>query len=138
MLSATGVGVAALLAGLIAGQWAPTALAKPIQWLWWLGAAALAAAICSMAVAVMPRIGHSGDPLTVTYFGHVNRVKDRGTLLEHLVTASAAPLARAVDQLRVLSRTVHVKYRCTQVAILLLGVTATTMLAAVFINHLIS
>lgn len=126
LLAATGVAVTVLV-GLLAGRWSPAHLPAGIQWLWWLGVLALAAAIVFLAAAVMPRISHRGDPSTVTYFGHVVRLTDRSRLIEHLRRSAANPLDRAVDQLVLLSRIAFRKYRCTQVAMWLLGSAAVAM-----------
>jgi Family of unknown function (DUF5706) len=136
LLSTTGVG-AAILVGLLTGHWSPTHLAVAIQWLWWLGAVALVAAITFLAAAVIPRIGHGGDPSIVTYFGHVVRLTDRQRLVEHLTRSATNPLDRAVDQLVVLSRIAFRKYRCTQMAMWLIAGAATSMVASVVVSDLL-
>lgn len=133
LLTAVGVAVT-LLIGLLTGHWSPTRLHAGIAWLWWLGAVALVVAIVALGSAVMPRIGHKGDPSTVTFFGHVNQLTDRARLKEHLRRSAADPLERGLDQLVVLSRIAQRKYRCTQVAMWCLAATAVTMTAAVVIN----
>jgi hypothetical protein len=130
LLSVTGVGVVVLV-GLLTGQWSPTELAAAIQWLWWLGGVGLVTAITLLAAAVMPRIGHRGDPSTVTFFGHVVRLTDRQRLVEHLTRSAATPLDRAVDQLVLLSRIVIRKYRYTQIAMWLLAGATVTMVTSV-------
>ncbi len=136
LLSSTGVGVA-LLFGLLTGDWSPAELAVAVQWLWWLGAIAMAAAITLLASAVMPRIRHPGDPSTVTFFGHVVRLNDRSRLIEHLTRSAAMPLDRAVDQLVMLSGIAFQKYRRTQLAIWLLAGAALSTCASVGVSALL-
>jgi hypothetical protein len=136
LLSAAGVGMA-LLAGQLTAHWSPTHLAPIIQWLWWLGAAALVTAIACLAAAVMPRIGHRGDPSTVTYFGHVVKLTDRQRLVEHLTRSAATPLDRTVDQLMLLSRIAFRKYQCTQMALWLLAGGTVSMVMSVVVSALL-
>lgn len=136
LLSATAVAVI-VLAGLLTGNWSPLEIAAAIQWLWWIGAVMLVAAISFLGSAVMPRMRHDGDPSTVAYFGHVLRLTDRRRLVEHLHRSAAKPLDRAVDQLVVLSHIAHRKYRCVQVAIWLLAGSATFMTVSVVLNAVI-
>ena len=136
LLSGVGVGVT-LLIGLLTGHWSPTRLAAGVQWLWWVGAAALILGVVLLGAAVIPRTRHDGDPSTVTYFGHVVRLTDRPRLVQHLRRSAATPLDRSVDQLVMLSRIAQRKFRCTQLAMLLLAGAAVSMAAAVVVNTMI-
>lgn len=79
LLAATGIVVGALLAGLFGGRWTPFDIDNRIEWLWWVGVAAAAAGIFSIAAAVYPRLrprGASPPPGAPAYFGDVTTYKD--------------------------------------------------------------
>jgi hypothetical protein len=120
LLSAAGVGVAALLAGLVAGEWSPLDLPAASAALWWTGAAALATGIGMLTSAVAPRINHSKPPATATYFGHIVQLHPEQVRAAIRRTA-ADPLGRAIDQLIVIGHIVHRKYILIRRAILMIA-----------------
>jgi len=127
LLAAAGVAVGALLAGLLNGRWVPFALDNRIEWLWWLGVAATAAGIYSVAAAVYPRIQRSTDsnPETLAYYGDVAAYEDIGSFRKALEQEPPDARKRLMDQTYVVSKIAQKKYvlirrgmRCFAFAIL--------------------
>jgi MFS family permease len=135
LLAASGVVIAALLAGLFGSQWTPSDLNANVEWLWWLGVASAAFGVFSIAAAVYPRIRrhrtvHPGVP---SYYGDVasyDNIDEFRSAIENVPRSKE----RLIDQVFVLSNIVQRKYvllrrglRCLLLAIL-------TCTAAVMIN----
>lgn len=130
------VGVVAGVAGgaVVAGDWSPSELGNRWEGLWWLGAALVGAAAVELVLAVVPRVRHRGDRDKVAYFGHVVQFDDQAELEASLRRAARDPLARVLDQLRVVSGIVQRKYRCTRWALVALMVAAAVISVSVLGN----
>lgn len=139
LLSASGVVVAALLAGAMSQDWDPSNLsAGPAQAMFWIGIVVAAGGVLALALAVKPRTKHTGDREGLAYFGHVVRYRSSGwfrrsstrirentagkeMLLKDLEQIGDDTFGRVVDQVWVLSGIVHLKYRLIQLALLSFG-----------------
>lgn len=114
VLASLSVGLGALLAGMIAGDWSPSDLSYGGLWFWWPGAASLAAALACAGLAVWPRFKVPKDcPAEITYWGEAAKC---GSLKELTTALSNRPDAagRATNQFWILSRIVVAKYRLLQ------------------------
>ncbi|WP_271219494.1 Pycsar system effector family protein [Streptosporangium carneum] len=123
LLAASGVGVGALIAGLLGGQWSPTRLPGSVQWLWWVGIVLCALGVLSLGFAIYPRSSR----------GAARIVRRRGVFLGDFASAVKAELGRAklgrdarvrielvVSQVEHLASIVDVKYRHIRRGMLLL------------------
>ena len=122
LMSASGVMISVLLAGVIAGKWSPTELGS-LQWLWWPGAAAGTIGVVSFAAAVWPRVSHKGPKGMLAYFGHVaqyKKVENLEAALDNKVASQ--PVERTVDQLHIVSKIVRRKYWLIRGGMVLLAI----------------
>jgi hypothetical protein len=111
LLASTGVAIGALIAGLLARTWSPYSLDNRVEWLWWVGVAAAAAAVWKLGAAVAPRTKRQGSPPTaLAYFADVNAYTDRSALMVALRDSTGESFERNVDQLQQVSRIVGAKY----------------------------
>lgn len=137
LLSATGVGVGALLAALLARAWAPSSLVGVAQWMWWLGAMGIAFAVCQLGVAVYPRTTarsrHAAD--VVAYYADVVRIGRTG-LADHV--SKEATEDALLDQLSSISEIVFTKYRLIQRALWGLALGALIILTSLGTNSVLS
>lgn len=134
LMSASGVVVSVLLAGAIAGQWDPTELGG-WQWLWWPGAVAGVAGVVAFAVAVWPRVSHTGPKEELAYFGHVAQYKNVQDLEKALASKNSAPTSdRTSDQLLTVSKIVSAKYWWVRLGMLLLGAALLLCTSAVIMS----
>lgn len=136
LLAASGVGAGAVLAGLIAGTWTPLRLQPAAQWLWWAGAAGAAAGICCLAWVVYPREPRreTQPPWAVGFHGDVLAFRTTPQLMTALSRSAEASLEQVADQLRQVSRIVHVKYRLIRWGMWMLFLAIATASAAVVID----
>lgn len=136
LLAATGVGIGALLAGLIAGKWSPFQLKDAIQWLWWTGVAATAGGLWYLACAVYPRTRRRGvdKPESVAYFGDVLAFPTTAELTSAIAHSSEVSLTRLADQVRQVSLIVDRKYAYIRRAMWLLFSAAICCALSVLIN----
>ncbi len=137
LLAASGVGLGALLGGLLSRDWTPFSLDNTAEWLWWLGVAAAGYGLYRLGRSVWPRTVRKGPPPgVVAYYGDVNKFEGRPTAeVRAALQASAQdPSSRLVDQLREVSRIVGVKYAGIRAALVALPVAALTCAAAVVIS----
>lgn len=121
VMTVLGIGFAAVLGGLLAGDWKPSSYAAPGEGLWWLGAvAALAAVICS-ACAVWPRYSAADVAGGIFYWGHVATFKTQKALSAALDAQPARESDRTRHQLHKLSRIVQRKYNLVRAAMACAG-----------------
>ena len=126
LLAASGVVIAALLAGLLGSQWTPFDLNTSVEWLWWLGVASAAFGVFSIAAAVYPRIRRHGTihPGVPSYYGDVASYDNIGAFRSAIENAPKSK-ERLIDQVFAVSNIVQRKYvllrrglRCLLLAIL--------------------
>jgi MFS family permease len=122
LMSASGVVISVLLAGLIAGRWNSTVL-QPWQWLWWIGVGIGIAGVVAFAAAVWPRVSHTEPKEALAFFGHVAQFKNVQALETALDRKPSSPTeARTVDQLLTVSKIVRMKYWLIRGGMVLLGI----------------
>lgn len=123
LLAAFGVFVGVVIAGLLAGEFAPSDLHCGGLWLWWLGCAVIAASLVALAAAIYPRLEHGEAQGPISYYGHAagKKADELEGILQHQVDGQRS---RTVEQLAVVSDIVWRKYRFLQVALWTFGVGA--------------
>jgi MFS family permease len=120
LLAAFGVFVGVVIAGLLAGEFAPSDLHCGGQWLWWLGCGAIAVSLVALAVAIYPRLEHGEAKGPISYYGHAAGKK--ADELEKILQVQAdGQRSRTVEQLAVVSDIVWRKYRFLQIALWTFG-----------------
>jgi Family of unknown function (DUF5706) len=110
VLAALGIGLGAVLGGVVAGDWKPAdqdGLGEPV---WWVGGALAVLSVVLAAGAVWPRYSRHRAGDGVYYWGDVAKFKSVDQLSQHLDVAAPAPGDRTRHQLWELSRIVSKKY----------------------------
>lgn len=138
LLAAVGVAGSVIGGAIVEGRWNPSRLGEPWRWVWWVGIAVAAMGILLLGYAVIPRVRHRGPREKVAYFGHAVMFEDPASFARALGEAAKDPLARALDQVWVLSRVVQRKYRATRNAMVLLATAIAMLIAAVLGEHVAS
>jgi hypothetical protein len=136
LLAALGIGISAILAAILAGDWTPFKLAEPYQALWWVGSAFAGASFACLCAAVYPRVKHGSASKGVTYFGDVAALETVDELRAALKRSEADPAERSVTQLHVIARLVDTKYRFIRWSLGALGFAIAFTLAAVIAARL--
>ena len=110
LLAVNGILIAAVLAGIIAGDFAPGALSSWREPAFWCGAVAVLLSEALLCAAVFPQVWHPREsPVPPRYFGHVARIGTTQELRDALAHDDATD--RAVSELFVLARVAVRKYR---------------------------
>jgi hypothetical protein len=135
LLSATGVAVGALLAGLLAGKWTPFELDNRVEWIWWVGVGSAAAGIYSIAAAIYPRIHRrsSDQARPPAYYGDVAGY-EKIELFRQAVDQAVDLRERLIDQTFQVSHIVQRKYVLLQRGLRFLLLAIVACAAAVLIN----
>lgn len=136
LLAAAGIGASALLAGLIAGSWAPSDISNRFEWLWWGGLTAAAYGVWRLAKCLLPVVDNGEHPDRIDYYGDINRLASAEALAEALAAGPADLSGRMVRQLYVNARIVSNKYAHLRAALLALGIGAGLVAAAVLADLL--
>lgn len=126
-----GIGFAAVLAGIIAGDWSPRELSPAAEVVWWLGAISAISAVIAISYAIWPRVGSKHATGRVTYFAHVVGYRSREALREALERQALEPADRPLEQLQAVSGIVMTKYRLVGAGLVLYGFGAITCAVAV-------
>jgi hypothetical protein len=137
LLAALGIGISAILAAILAGDWTPFKLEQPHQGAWWVGAGFAGAAFLCLCAAVYPKVKHRNTAKGVTYFGDVAALKSVDELRAALKCSETDPAERSVTQLHVVARLVGRKYRYIRLGLITLGIAAAVMLSAVLAERLV-
>ncbi|MEV4838636.1 Pycsar system effector family protein [Nonomuraea sp. NPDC049486] len=131
LLGIVGIGLGAVIGGLLAGSWSPFTLSNAIEWLWWAGAAAALASVIVLASAVYPRLDRRKMHGAAMYYADILHLDSPATVANALMRSSALDLERIADQLYRVSHIVGQKYRLIRWGFwLLLGGMAATVSAA--------
>lgn len=109
LLAVNGVLLAALLASLLAGDFAPRDFDGLAEVMFWAGAMALLAAEALLCAAVFPQVRHSSRRSPPRYFGDVDGLT--GEQLKRALEANEDSYERVIDQLTVLAPAAVLKYR---------------------------
>lgn len=111
LLAVNGILIAAVLAGVIAGDFAPSELSSWGEEAFWAGAIGVLVSEALLCAAVFPQVHHPRkSAVPPRYFGHVARIPSRSALAKALEQEEDAA-DRAVDELYILSRSAVLKYR---------------------------
>jgi hypothetical protein len=129
-----GIGFAAVLAGIIAGDWSPTDLAAAAEVVWWIGAACAVGAVVSISSAIWPRLDSDHASGRVTYFAHVVGYRSRDALRDAIERQAADAGERPLEQLQAISGIVVAKYRLVRAGLVLYGVGASACAVAVLVS----
>ena len=136
LLAALGVGLSAILAAILAGDWSPFSLPEPYQAIWWAGAFCAGVSLISLGLAVWPKISHRTISRGVTYFGDIARYKTAAELRSALKRTETDPVERTVTQLHVIARRAVEKYESIRMGLVSLGFAAALTLSAVLAERL--
>lgn len=136
LFAASGVVLAAVLAGIINGEWTPGDLEAWATWVFAGGATAYAAAVVALGVAVWPRIQHEEPTRAADYFGDIVNYKgeEKRPALREALRRGAANTERSTSQLVIISGIVWTKYRGIQVAVACFGVSLAACATAVLLG----
>jgi hypothetical protein len=136
LLAALGIGISAILAAILAGNWSPFKLDEPYGGLWWAGSVFTGASFFCLCAAVYPRVKHRSASRGVTYFGDVAALKTTGELRAALKRSETDPAERSVTQLHVVAWLVARKYRFIRCGLVTLGTAIVLVLTAVMAARL--
>jgi hypothetical protein len=135
LLAALGIGLSAILAAILAGDWSPFDLKEPYQGLWWAGSSFAGVSLFSLCAAVYPKVRHDNPAGGVSYFGDIAPLKTVSALRAALKRSETDLAERTVSQLHVIARLVDRKYRFLRIGLVALGLGIAFTLAAVLAAH---
>jgi hypothetical protein len=136
LLAALGLGISAILAAILAGDWSPFKLKEPYQGLWWGGSTSAGLSLLCLVLAVYPRVTHQSASKGVTYFGDVAALETVDELRAALKRSETDAAGRSVTQLHVIARLVARKYRFIRWGLIALGAAIVLTVAAVLAARL--
>jgi hypothetical protein len=136
LLAGAGIGMGALLAGLIAGDWAPSELRNAVEWLWWVGILVAAYGAWHLARCILPVVANGEHPNRIDYYGDITRFASADAFAVALAAGPADLYGRIVRQLYVNADIVAKKYRHLRVALISFGVGIGFTTAAVLVDLL--
>jgi hypothetical protein len=136
LLAALGIGISAILAAILAGDWSPFKLAEPYQGCWWAGSFFAGVSFGCLCLAVYPRVTHGSASRGVTYFGDVAGLQTVNELRSALKRSQTALAERSVTQLHVIARIADRKYRFIRWGLQALGAAILLTVAAVLLAQL--
>lgn len=120
VLAALGIGFGAVVGGLLAGSWTPSAQGDG-EFAWWLGACLALLSVAFAAGAVWPRYSGRKNSGDLFYWGQVSAVTSFEELSKMLDAEPLPPGARTRHQLWELSKIVAMKYRLIRAAFVSAG-----------------
>lgn len=130
VMTVLGIGFAAILGGLLAGDWKPQDYSAPGEAFWWVGATIAVVAVFCAAFAVWPRYSAADVSGGIFYWGHVATFKTQPELSAALDDQPALEVDRTRHQLHKLSCIVQRKYNLVRVAMASAGISALLFLLA--------
>jgi len=120
LFTAFGIAVAAVLAGLIAGEWGPNELDQGATVVFWVGSGSAFASFLALGYALWPRMRHKQAEGPASYFRKIREYDDLDALKTALKQSSASG-DRSVEQLKVVSDIAWSKFVGIRIAMLLYG-----------------
>lgn len=120
LFTAFGIAAAALLAGLIAGDWSPKDLDRGATVVFWVGSGGAFLSFLALGYALWPRMRHKKAEHPAGYYLQVHKyddLKDLGTALKQ----GAESGGRTIEQLKAISDIAWKKYVGIRLAMLLYG-----------------
>jgi len=136
VLFVLGIGLGALLAGLIRGDWTPVERGTLFVVLWWLGSIILLGAVVASALAVWPRLRSAPVSNDIMYWGDVSRTESPAELASRLEGQETDSTDRLVEELWHLSRIVMQKYQLIRAGLLLAAVGFVLHVVAALFDYL--
>lgn len=135
LLAGVGVAASALLAGLIAGDWAPADLANSVEWLWWIGTALTGASVVLLGLCILPVLENAEASSRIDYYGDVQRFRTSGELAEALEQSKPDVYSRTVRQVHVCAGIVTRKYRLLRCAMGALAASVALVILSLLLNN---
>jgi hypothetical protein len=135
ILAALGIGLGALLGGMLSGDWNPTLLRGFGEVLWWVGAALAALAVLASAASVWPRYSRADLSQGIRYWGHVATYRSLAALSTALDENPSLERDRTRYQLWQLSRIADTKYRLVRIAMLAAGAAVVLLLVGAAVGR---
>lgn len=120
LFTAFGIAVAAVLAGLIAGDWSPKDLDRCATVVFWVGSGSAFLSFLALGYALWPRIRPKKAKHPAGYFMQIHKYDDL-TALRTALKQSAESGDRTVQQLQVISDIAWRKFVGIRLAMLLYG-----------------
>lgn len=120
LFTAFGIAVAAVLAGLIAGDWSPNDLDRGATAVFWVGGGSAVVSFLALGYALWPRMKHKQADGPAGYFLKIREYDDLDALRTAL-KRSAESDDRPVEQLKVVSDIAWNKFVGIRIAMLLYG-----------------
>jgi hypothetical protein len=115
-----GIAVAAVLAGLIAGDWSPKDLDRGATVVFWVGSSSAFLSFLALGSALWPCIRHKKADHPASYYLQIHKYDDLDALRTALKRGAESG-DRTVEQLKVISDIAWRKYVGIRVAMLLYG-----------------
>jgi len=136
ILAALGLGFGAVLGGQLSAGWDSGKLTPLGHNIWWTGVVLAVLAVSCAVMAVWPRYFlDKAPPHGMTYWGHAAAFENAEHLQAALEKQAVSNMARASDQLFLISRLVLKKYRYVRAALILASAAGLLLgLAAVVIR----
>lgn len=120
LFSTFGIAVAAVLAGLIAGDWRPEDLDPVATVVFWIGCGCACVSFLALGYALWPRIKHKKVNSPASYYGDIHTYDDLNVLRTALKQGAESG-DRTVVQLKVVSDIAWSKFVSIRLAMVLYG-----------------
>jgi MFS family permease len=120
LFTAFGIAVAAVLAGLIAGNWSPKDLDRGATVVFWVGSGSAFVSFLALGYALWPRIKHEKAEHPASYYLQIHKYDDLNALRTALKQGAESG-DRPVEQLKVMSDIAWSKFMGIRLAMLLYG-----------------
>jgi MFS family permease len=120
LFTAFGIAVAAVLAGLIAGDWTPKDLDRGATVVFWVGSGSAFLSFFALGYALWPRIKHKRGARPAGYFLQIHKSDDLDTLRTALKQGAQSD-DRTVEQLKIVSDIASTKFVGIRLAMALYG-----------------
>ena len=136
VLAGAGIFLAALSAGLIAGDLSPFDVWNGIEWLLWLSSALALVGIAALGDCIFPRTGRQVGLRRVEFFKDVLRTAP-DDLADAIEDAAADESAALLGQLVATAQIANRKYRDLRLALASFALAGVTGAVAVLIDHVV-
>lgn len=120
LFTAFGIAVAAVLAGLIAGDWSPSDLDRGATVVFWVGSGGAFVSFLALGYALWPRMKHKQAEGPASYYLKVHEYDDLNALRAALKQSAEAG-NRSVEQLKAASDIAWSKFIGIRIAMVLYG-----------------
>ena len=134
ILASLGIGVGAVLAGVLAGDWKPMDLHGLGEVGWWIGAALLGGAISCAGAAVWPRYDAGDASAGIYYWAHVASFSSLSSLTSALDSNTPTLDDRTRNQLWSMSKIANLKYGLIRKSMGLTAASIVFIFASLFVS----